>query len=319
MERLGKEEFEDFGWEKEENEKEEPGDDEDEDDEDDEDAQETEEAEDAQEAQHTDSSGTPSNEAEETHEPVDQTKLPDLADLNLKNENGSEKSGFAEFAALGGFASFEWSNMANFGESNEKREENPTEPWIPCKDLSFNWNGFLEQVDNINVEQSKSLENEGDEDWNCEEGENESDTLKPVIDLPYQEVKTGHEHEVCLAEIPCSKLFVWGKDVMDQPCWKCRCSHSFIGFYEDKESKRIRIVARESATYKLRINQLVLSNVNLKKKTDVTWIWSAYDDSLQNFCIFLGKFADPLDAKKFGEQYIKCSGGSISQNVNEQS
>ncbi|ETO02600.1 ran binding-like protein 1 [Reticulomyxa filosa] len=212
---------------------------------------------------------------------------------------------FAEFANLGGFASFEWSNMANFGESQDKDADASAKVWGSEKE-PFNWNGFLEQVNDIT---NKNQQPEGNSDKESNESEvddaENEDTLKPIIDLPYVEVNTGHEHEYYniqhiyiyhneMLYRPFSKLFVWDKDVVGRPYWKCRCSHSSIAFYEDSKTKKIRLVAREDGTFKLRVNQAINSKAVLKKKSDVIWTWSAYDDSLEHFCVFLGKFIDAV-------------------------
>merc|ERR1711933_96487 len=117
--------------------------------------------------------------------------------------------------------------------------------------------------------QLKIEANDGDDNKDKEEDDNGAEyTLKPLIDLKEQQVPTGHDDETLLVSFKVRKLYRWGRDVADLPCWKSRASNSSIEFYQNNNSNKVRMVCRENVTNKLRLNQYVLplKDADIKNK-----------------------------------------------------
>eukprot|EP01083_Nonionella_stella_P110404 322990_1 len=107
-------------------------------------------------------------------------------------------------------------------------------------------------------------------------------TFKPIVQLEEQKVDTGHENETLIAEIPFLKLYRFGKDVAQVPCWKIRASKSKIYFYKSNTNGKIRMIAREQETSKLRMNQFVPKSEDsaFDLKSSNVYNWQAYDSSI---------------------------------------
>eukprot|EP01084_Bolivina_argentea_P117813 209152_1 len=132
----------------------------------------------------------------------------------------------------------------------------------------FDWSPFVPYNNNNNndVNEAKSVE------------------LKPIIHLNEQTVPSGHENETLLKSIEFRVLYVFGQDVAKAWDWKERARQSTIHFYQCNESGRVRMVAREQDTNKLRLNHYVPSNEAIAKlkrrKTEAACSWNANDDTL---------------------------------------
>eukprot|EP01083_Nonionella_stella_P224958 800273_1 len=107
-------------------------------------------------------------------------------------------------------------------------------------------------------------------------------TFKPIVQLEEQKVDTGHENETLIAEIPFLKLYRFGKDVAQVPCWKIRAAKSKICFYKSNTNGKIRMIAREQETSKLRMNQFVPKSEDsaFDLKSSNVYNWQAYDSSI---------------------------------------
>eukprot|EP01084_Bolivina_argentea_P166944 289809_1 len=69
--------------------------------------------------------------------------------------------------------------------------------------------------------------------------------LKPIIHLSEQLIPTGHENEILIKSIPFKVLYLFGRDVSNEKCWKERARNSKIYFYKSNINNKIRIVVRE--------------------------------------------------------------------------
>ena len=73
------------------------------------------------------------------------------------------------------------------------------------------------------------------------------------------------------------------KHVAGQPTWKNRATKTKMEFYQNAKSGKIRIVAREQITNKLRLNQLVANQgvLNIDRKSDKQISWSGFDVTIE--------------------------------------
>eukprot|EP01083_Nonionella_stella_P180280 642383_1 len=142
-----------------------------------------------------------------------------------------------------------------------------------------------------------------------ENEDNGNYTLKSIVSLEEVEAETGHDNERELESFPIAKLYRWGKDVSQQPCWKQRASKTSITFYQDNSTEKIRMVCREHITNKLRLNQYVAtpSIAKLSNKTEKQIMWTGMDstiaeedqDEKKGLCMFIAKFVDEDTATAF--------------------
>eukprot|EP01083_Nonionella_stella_P110405 322993_1 len=149
-------------------------------------------------------------------------------------------------------------------------------------------------------------------------------TLKPIVSLKEVEVETGHDNEVILDSFEIAKLYRWGKDVTQQPCWKTRASKTSITFYQDKSNGKIRMVCRENITNKLRLNQYVATPtmVAVSKKTEKQISWTGVDstiaeedkDDTKGLCMFIAKFVAEDTATAF--HAMVASSAQNNENTN---
>eukprot|EP01083_Nonionella_stella_P235743 828643_1 len=147
-------------------------------------------------------------------------------------------------------------------------------------------------------------ENQQPEEQNDDNG---NYTLKPIVSLKEVEVETGHDNERELKSFDIAKLYRWGKDVSQQPCWKARASKTSITFYQHNSTGKIRMVCRENITNKLRLNQNVATSliVALSKKSEKQISWRGMDSTIAEEdendapCMFIAKFAEEDTAEAF--------------------
>eukprot|EP01083_Nonionella_stella_P081592 224816_1 len=94
--------------------------------------------------------------------------------------------------------------------------------------------------------------------------------------------ETPAQEETLIAEIPFLKLYRFGKDVAQVPCWKIRAAKSKICFYKSNTNGKIRMIAREQETNKLRMDQFVPKSEDsaFGLKSSNVYQWHAYDSSI---------------------------------------
>jgi len=143
-------------------------------------------------------------------------------------------------------------------------------------------------------------------------------TFKPLVHLEEQTVESGHEHEEKVEDIAFVKLYRFGKDVTSNPCWKNRASASKVCFYKSKHNGKVRMIAREHETNKLRMNQLVpvpdKSQFQVKGQKKI-YQWSAYDSSIAQeednedagFSLWCIKFETEELANQFKQRFDESS------------
>eukprot|EP01083_Nonionella_stella_P200766 734920_1 len=141
-------------------------------------------------------------------------------------------------------------------------------------------------------------------------------TFKPIVHLEEQTVDTGHEDEALIVEIPCVKLYRCGKDVVQVPFWKIHTSKSNVYFYRSCTSGKIRIIAREHETNKLRMNQFVPKSEDsaFASKSSNVYQWMAYDasiaaekdDEAAGFTMWCIKIGDTDNADRFENEFRKA-------------
>ena len=204
------------------------------------------------------------------------------------------------------FSNINW----NFGQTNDEKVQDK-----PAEDKPTDNNN----VDNSNVDNGKV-------DGNNNKGNDEDNgmeiTFKPIANLEEQEVDTGHENEDLMKELKFVKLYRFGKDVAGVPGWKNRASSSKICFYKSKETGKVRMIAREHETNKLRMNQNVPvpSVSRLSMKAAKIYQWMANDLSIaieeedesagvSQWCV---KFGSSDEAEQFKNIFEESSKGNAS-------
>eukprot|EP00484_Ammonia_sp_Unknown_P030868 CAMPEP_0197052562 /NCGR_PEP_ID=MMETSP1384-20130603/27022_1 /TAXON_ID=29189 /ORGANISM="Ammonia sp." /LENGTH=918 /DNA_ID=CAMNT_0042485323 /DNA_START=24 /DNA_END=2780 /DNA_ORIENTATION=- len=152
---------------------------------------------------------------------------------------------------------------------------------------------------------------EASQDAARNEGDNGVEiTFKPLCRLEEQRVSTGHEEERLLQSIKFKVLYVFGQDVSGEWCWKQRAKYSSIHFYQSTHDNKIRVVAREHVTNKLRLNHYVPRNeaiCGFRLKTENVYTWNAADDTVVGredaLCSFCVKFETSTQTRAFAEQF----------------
>eukprot|EP01083_Nonionella_stella_P015073 42191_1 len=187
--------------------------------------------------------------------------------------------GFGDFGDSGGF-SMDALTKGNIAESSPKKAE--------------------DDVTDFTIVNATEVNEPDPED-------NGNYTLKPIVSLEEVEVETGHDDERELKSFDIAKLYRWGKDVSQQPCWKARASKTSITFYQHNSTGKIRMVCRENITNKLRLNQNVAPSliVALSKKSEKQISWRGMDSTIAEEdendapCMFIAKFAEEDTAEAF--------------------
>ncbi|KAH7290435.1 hypothetical protein KP509_30G048500 [Ceratopteris richardii] len=145
-----------------------------------------------------------------------------------------------------------------------------------------------------------------------EEGENtnagaeEEDTgaeVAPIVRLDAVAVSTGEENEEILIDLK-AKLYRFDKDGNQ---WKER-GIGQVKLLKHKETKKIRLVMRQSKTLKICANHTVLPSITLQEHqgSDKTWIWHASDFAEgelkeELFCI---RFGSVENAQAFKNAFV---------------
>eukprot|EP00486_Rosalina_sp_Unknown_P015649 CAMPEP_0201595086 /NCGR_PEP_ID=MMETSP0190_2-20130828/192206_1 /ASSEMBLY_ACC=CAM_ASM_000263 /TAXON_ID=37353 /ORGANISM="Rosalina sp." /LENGTH=1189 /DNA_ID=CAMNT_0048054955 /DNA_START=1369 /DNA_END=4938 /DNA_ORIENTATION=+ len=180
-------------------------------------------------------------------------------DTNTNGNNNNNNDTSSNNASGSGFGDINWSFDAN-------KAQQPTE----------------EKAEDKPVDDSKDTSAIGGGNDAEEEDNGSKYTFKPIVQLDEVDVASGHENEELIKEFGFVKLFRFGKDVTGHPGWKNRATNSKISFYKSKETGKIRMIAREQDTNKLRMNQNVSipSKSNFSTPKDRMYSWSAYDTTI---------------------------------------
>ena len=120
-----------------------------------------------------------------------------------------------------------------------------------------------------------------------------------------------------LREFDFIKLWRFGRTVTGTPGWLIRATQSKISFYQ-LEDKKIRIVAKEQDSNKLRMNQNVPipSNSSFKSPRDRLFQWTAKDitdatitaeEKYDGFSSWLIKFESTEIRQEFKNEFEKAS------------
>merc|ERR1712228_853293 len=236
--------------------------------------------------------------------------------LSSNNEQDTQASGWGNIG--GGFSSVkptEGFGNVQWGESGDKNSGFGSFNTAETEQFDF---GGLIKDDTANQTQGNEEEKVKEAtSGNVDDEDNGNFTLKPIVDLEEVDVATGHEEDKQLETFEISKLYRWGKDVSGQPTWKNRATKTKLEFYQNGSSGKIRIVARENITSKLRMNQNVagMALLNIERKSKKQISWSGFDltieaedddDEKKGFCMFAAKFPDEETADAF-EAFMKSS------------
>jgi len=225
---------------------------------------------------------------------------------------GSLGGGFSSVKTTEGFGNVQWGQSddknSGFGSFNTAETE------------QFDFGGLINDNAANQTQQTQGNEEEKVKETTngqVDDEDNGNFTLKPIVDLEEVDVATGHEEDKELKSFDISKLYRWGKDVSGEPTWKNRATKTALEFYQNQSSGKIRIVARENVTNKLRLNQLVAPKgvLNMDRKSDKQITWSGFDMTIEEedgdekggFCMFAAKFAEKEIADAFTAFIITCS------------
>eukprot|EP01084_Bolivina_argentea_P219930 372850_1 len=108
--------------------------------------------------------------------------------------------------------------------------------------------------------------------------------------------ESGHENEILLAQYKIQKLYIWcdstfgAKIAMSKSSWEQFACNTFLKFYKNQETNKIRLICRESVTNRIRVNQWIPKDTRSlklckRKKTGLFWIGSSDK-------IFVARFED---------------------------
>jgi len=175
---------------------------------------------------------------------------------------------------------------------------------------------YMENIRNFTNEDDKQqaeervLDNHDEDNVRCI-------TFEPIVSLPEVEVCTGHEQETKLQSFKVRTLYRWGQDVCGAWGWKERATVTFLEFYRNEESKQLRLVCREHATNKLRLNQWVNVEVaDMQSSSPLTVKWKAMDATLAKedcdsrnvlgYAMFAARFYDEHTVDAFMDLYQHC-------------
>ena len=179
----------------------------------------------------------------------------------------------------GGFGSFENAHNFNFNVDSTEIEEKPVDA-VQTKESETN---------------AAATKNGGKAD--------DEDNMEEV------KVVTRTEGDIKVNSFKIVKLYRWGKDVTGDAGWKDRATNTTIDFWQQPNEGKVRVICRESATSKLRMNHWLpaskVCNAQLRAKKFVQW--SGFDttihaedkDDNNGFCMFNCKFRNGETAKKF--------------------
>lgn len=159
-------------------------------------------------------------------------------------------------------------------------------------------------------------EHREDEEAATNEDEDTGAQVAPIVKLEEVAVSTGEENEDPILDLK-AKLYRFDRDGNQ---WKERGAGS-VKFLKHKETKKVRLVMRQSKTLKICANHLILSTMSVQEHAgnEKSCVWHARDfadgelkDEL--FCI---RFASIDNCKTFMETFQEVAESQSSKEENQ--
>ncbi|CAN5960329.1 unnamed protein product, partial [Sphagnum jensenii] len=126
--------------------------------------------------------------------------------------------------------------------------------------------------------------------------------IAPIVKLEEVVISTGEENEDVLLDIK-AKLYRFDKEGTQ---WKER-GVGQVKLLEHKQTKKIRLLMRQSRTLKICANHMVLASTTLQEHagSDKSWVWHApdYSDGTLKEELFCMRFGSIESAQKFKDAF----------------
>ncbi|CAK9271818.1 unnamed protein product [Sphagnum jensenii] len=126
--------------------------------------------------------------------------------------------------------------------------------------------------------------------------------IAPIVKLEEVVISTGEENEDVLLDIK-AKLYRFDKDGTQ---WKER-GVGQVKLLEHKQTKKVRLLMRQSRTLKICANHMVLASTTLQEHagSDKSWVWHApdYSDGTLKEELFCMRFGSIESAHKFKDAF----------------
>ncbi|CAM6046633.1 unnamed protein product [Sphagnum compactum] len=126
--------------------------------------------------------------------------------------------------------------------------------------------------------------------------------IAPIVKLEEVVISTGEENEDVLLDIK-AKLYRFDKEGTQ---WKER-GVGQVKLLEHKQTKKVRLLMRQSRTLKICANHMVLASTTLQEHagSDKTWVWHApdYSDGTLKEELFCMRFGSIESAHKFKDAF----------------
>jgi len=160
-------------------------------------------------------------------------------------------------------------------------------------------------------------EHREDEEAAANEDEDTGAQVAPIVKLEEVAVSTGEENEEAILELK-AKLYRFDKNGNQ---WKERGAGT-VKFLKHKESKKVRLVMRQSKTLKICANHLVIATMSVQEHAgnEKSCVWHATDfadgelkDEL--FCI---RFASIENCKTFMEKFQEVAESQTTKEEDQE-
>jgi Ran-binding protein 1 len=126
--------------------------------------------------------------------------------------------------------------------------------------------------------------------------------IAPIVKLEEVVISTGEENEDVLLDIK-AKLYRFDKEGTQ---WKER-GVGQVKLLEHKQTKKVRLLMRQSRTLKICANHMVLASTTLQEHagSDKSWVWHApdYSDGTLKEELFAMRFGSIESAQKFKDAF----------------
>ncbi|CAK9206013.1 unnamed protein product [Sphagnum troendelagicum] len=126
--------------------------------------------------------------------------------------------------------------------------------------------------------------------------------IAPIVKLEEVVISTGEENEDVLLDIK-AKLYRFDKEGTQ---WKER-GVGQVKLLEHKQTKKVRLLMRQSRTLKICANHMVLASTTLQEHagSDKSWVWHApdYSDGTLKEELFCMRFGSIESAQKFKDAF----------------
>eukprot|EP01084_Bolivina_argentea_P087268 157632_1 len=133
-------------------------------------------------------------------------------------------------------------------------------------------------------------------------------------DIADEDAEYYENDEKLCYEMDVWKTYLWGLDASGKGSWKAYADKSALQFFENRYSKKIRIVLRENDSKELKLNHWIPTDTSLKSRGDQMWEWKVYDDLATKFlktmtgrkiATICATFIDKGDTQKYKELFEK--------------